>query len=245
MVGNLLLRGMLVGVFAGLLALGFAKVFGEPQVDRAIVFEEQQSQAADEAPEPEFVSRETQAGFGLLTGLVVYGASIGGLFSLVFAYVYGRASNFDPRGTAALLALAGFVAIVLVPYLKYPANPPAVSNPDTLGVRTELFFIMLVLSVTALAGAVALTRRLSSQYGAWNATVIAGVAFIIVIAIVQYAMPAISEMPEQFSADLLWRFRIAALGIQVVLWTTIGLAFGALVENGFPDVAAGKLIRSR
>lgn len=215
MVGNLLLRGMLVGVFAGLLALGFAKVFGEPQVDRAIVFEEQQSQAA------------------------------GGLFSLVFAYVYGRASNFGPRGTAALLALAGFVAIVLVPYLKYPANPPAVSNPDTLGVRTELFFIMLVLSVTALAGAVALTRRLSSQYGAWNATVIAGVAFIIVIAIVQYAMPAISEMPEQFSADLLWRFRIAALGIQVVLWTTIGLAFGALVENGFPDVAAGKLIRSR
>lgn len=245
MVGNLLLRGMLVGVFAGILALGFARVFGEPQVDRAIVFEEQQSQAAGEAPGPEIVSHGTQAGFGLLTGLVVYGASIGGLFSLVFAYVYGRASSIGPRGTAALLALAGFVAIVLVPYLKYPANPPAVSNPDTLGARTELFFIMIVLSIAALAGTVALARRLWLRYGAWNATIVAGAAFIIVIAIVQYAMPAINEMPQQFSADLLWRFRIAALGTQVVLWTTIGLAFGALVENGFSGRHRRQAIHSR
>ena len=41
MVGNLLLRGMLVGIFAGILAFGFAKIYGEPQVDRAIAFEEQ------------------------------------------------------------------------------------------------------------------------------------------------------------------------------------------------------------
>jgi Probable cobalt transporter subunit (CbtA) len=66
MVGNLLLRGMLVGVFAGLLAFGFAKIFGEPQFDRAIAFEEQMNQAKGEAPEPELVSRETQA--GLLQG---------------------------------------------------------------------------------------------------------------------------------------------------------------------------------
>jgi hypothetical protein len=62
MVGNLLLRGMLVGVLAGLLAFGFARIFGEPQVDRAIAFEEQMSQAKGEAPEPGIVSRETQAG---------------------------------------------------------------------------------------------------------------------------------------------------------------------------------------
>jgi Probable cobalt transporter subunit (CbtA) len=49
MVRNLLLRGMLVGVFAGLLASGFARIFGEPQVDRAIAYEEQMSQAKGEA----------------------------------------------------------------------------------------------------------------------------------------------------------------------------------------------------
>ena len=240
MVGNLLLRGMLVGLVAGILAFGFAKIYGEPQVDRAIAFEEQTAQAAGEAPEPELVSRPTQAGFGLLTGVLVYAASIGGLFSLVFAYTHGRISSFGPRGTAALLALAGFVAIVLVPDLKYPANPPSVGNPDTIGSRTELFFIMLVISIAALTAAVGLARRLWAQYGAWNAMIIAGAAYIVVIAIAMYALPTINEVPEKFSADLLWRFRVASLGIHVVLWTTIGLVFGALVEKSF----AGQLTRS-
>ena len=110
MVGNLLLRGMLVGVFAGLLAFGFARIFGEPQVDRAIAFEDQMNQAKGEAPEPELVTRETQAGLGLFTGVIVYSAAVGGLFSLVFAFVYGRIGRFGPRATGALLALGGFVA---------------------------------------------------------------------------------------------------------------------------------------
>jgi hypothetical protein len=124
---------------------------------------------------------------------------------------------------------------VLVPDLKYPANPPSVGNPETIGLRTELFFVMLAISVAALVLTVALARRLSARYGAWNATLIAGAAFVVVIAIVQYVLPAIDEVPEQFSAVVLWRFRVAALGIQVVLWTTIGLIFGVLAERSFAE----------
>ncbi len=40
MTGRLLVRGMLVGLLAGILAFGFAKVFGEPQIDKAIAFED-------------------------------------------------------------------------------------------------------------------------------------------------------------------------------------------------------------
>ncbi len=232
MVGNLLLRGMLVGVLAGLLAFGFARIFGEPQVDRAIAFEEQVSQPKGELSEPQLVSRETQAGLGLFTGVTVYSAAVGGLFpsSSLSSMV---ASALGPRTTVALLALGGFVAIALVPNLKYPANPPSVGNPETIGIRTELFFVMLVISVAALVLAVALARRLSARYGAWNATLIAGAAFVVVIAIVQYVLPEINEVPEQFSAVVLWRFRVAALAIQVVLWTTIGLLFGVLTERSF------------
>jgi hypothetical protein len=225
---------MLVGVFAGLLAFGFARIFGEPQVGRAIAFEEQMNQAKGEAPEPELVSRETQAGLGLFTGVIVYSAAVGGLFSLVFAFVYGR-GRLGPRATAALLALGGFVSIVLVPALKYPANPPSVGNPETIGLRTELFFVMLVISVAALVLAVALARRLSARYGPWKATLIAGAAFVVVIVIVQYVLPEINEVPEQFSAVVLWRFRVGSLGIHVVLWTTIGLLFGALAERSFAE----------
>ncbi|MEX2034064.1 MAG: CbtA family protein [Xanthobacteraceae bacterium] len=233
MVGHLLLRGMLVGVVAGLLAFGFARIFGEPQIDRAIAFEEQMSKAKGEAAEPELVSREMQAGLGLFTGVVVYGAALGGLFSLVFAFVYGRVGGLGPRATAALLALGGFFAIVLIPEIKYPANPPSVGEPESIGYRTELFLLMLAISVAALVLAVMLARQLRARCGAWNAALIAGAAFVALIAIVQYMLPAINEVPEQFSADLLWRFRVASLGIQAVLWTTIGLLFGALTERSF------------
>jgi uncharacterized membrane protein len=226
---------MLVGVVAGLLAFGFAEIFGEPQVEHAIAFEEHMSHSAGATSEPALVSREMQAGLGLFVGVTVYGAALGGFFSLAFAFVYGRLDHLGPRATSALLALAAYVAIVLVPNLKYPANPPSVGNPETIGLRTQLFFVMLVISVAALVLAAVLARRLSARYGTWNATLIAGAAFVVVIGIVQYALPEINEVPEQFSAVVLWRFRLASLGIQVVLWTTIGLLFGALTERSFPS----------
>ncbi len=237
MVGNLLLRGMIVGVIAGLLAFGFARVFGEPQVDRAIALEEQAAAAEQAASgqtaveEPELVSRTTQAGIGLFTGVVVYGAAIGGLFSLVFAYAYGRIGGLGPRATAALLALAGFIAIVIVPDLKYPANPPAVGNGETIGARTELFFVMLVVSIAAAVASISLAQRLWASRGPWNAAIIASLAFVAVIAIAQYALPTVNEVPENFPADLLWRFRITSIGLHAVLWTVIGLGFGALAEH--------------
>jgi hypothetical protein len=227
MVGNLLLRGMLVGVLAGILVFAFAHTFGEPLVDRAIAFEDRMAQAAGETPEPEIVSRATQAGLGLFTGILVYSTALGGLFALVFAFVHGRLSPLGARGTAALLALAAFIAIALVPDIKYPANPPAVGNPDTIGVRTELFFIMIVVSIGALALAVALARRLAPHHGVWNAVILSGLAFIVVVGLVQYLMPPINEVPEQFSAVVLWRFRVTSLGMHVILWTTLGLGFGA------------------
>jgi hypothetical protein len=134
MVGTLLVRGMLVGIVAGLLSFGFLKIYGEPQVDRAIAFEAQLDEAkaaADKAKgmhmsdekESELVSRPVQAGIGLFTAVIVYSAAFGGLFSLAFAFAYGRVpGSLTPQGVSALLAATGFVAIYLVPNLKYPAN---------------------------------------------------------------------------------------------------------------------------
>lgn len=253
MVGSLLLRGMLVGVVAGLLAFGFARIFGEPEVERAIAFEalaaktdasapatahaHGAAQAAGEnhthgsAPEPELVSRETQSGLGLLTGVVVYGAAIGGLFALCFAFVYGRVGQLGARATAALLALGAYVAITLVPSIKYPANPPSVGSAATIGARTELFFLMIVVSVMTLILAVVLAQRLRARLGTWNAAILAGAAFVMFLAVVQYGLPPGDEAPARFSADVLWRFRAASLGIHAVLWATIGLLFGALTER--------------
>lgn len=229
---NLLIRGMLVGLLAGILAFGFARIFGEPQVDRAIAFEEQMRQAQGAAaPEPELVSRRTQAGLGLFAGVVVYGAALGGLFSLVFAFVYGRAGAISPRATAAVLALAGFLVIVVVPQLKYPANPPSVGDPGTIGTRTALYFIMLAMSLATCILALGLARRMRERLGDWNAVLLAILAFVLAIAVVDYMLPDINEVPDRFSAVVLWRFRIASFGIQAVLWATLGIAFGIAAEK--------------
>lgn len=231
MVGKLLVRGMLAGIAAGLLTFSFAKVVGEPQVDQAISFEEKADAAKGEVPEPEIVSRETQAGLGLLTGVVTYGAAIGGLFSLVFAFAYGRVGVVSARALSAWLALGAFITIVIVPNIKYPANPPSVGDPETIGARTGLFFLMIAISLAAMVFSLKVRRRLAVQLGAWNGSIVAGVVFVAIIAAVQLAMPVINEVPAAFPAVLLWKFRVAAIGMQVIMWTTIGLLFGALVER--------------
>lgn len=246
MMGTILARGMLVGVVAGLLAFGFAKFVGEPQVDKAIAFEsavdEAKGKAAMEAAKAkgeemkmeedvELFSRDTQSGIGLFTGVMAYGIAFGGIFSLVFAYSNGRLSQLGPRPLAALIAALAFVVIVAVPDLKYPANPPSVGNPDTIGQRTGLFFGMILCAIAAMIAAVTTARRLVQQHGYWRATLTAGAIFIVVVAVVQAILPDINEVPEGFPAVVLWRFRVAALGIQLVMWTTIGLGFGWLTER--------------
>ena len=80
------------------------------------------------------------------------------------------------HGRAAAVRCA-LLAVYLVPFLKYPANPPAVGDPDTLGKRTTLYFLMMLLSVLLAVGAVILGKRLAPRLGNWYATVAAAAVF--------------------------------------------------------------------
>lgn len=228
---NLLVRGMLVGLAAGALAFLFAYFVGEGPIDAAIAFEE--ANAAPDpaaAAEPELVGRTVQSTIGLLTALLLYAVAIGGFFSMAFAVAYGRVGPLGVRATAGLVALAGFVAVALVPWLKYPANPPATGAPETISQRTSLYLIMIVIALAALALAVSVGRSQAVRLGAWNGAVVGGAVFVAVVAVAHVLLPSIEEIPEGFSPILLWNFRLASLGTQVVVWTTLGLGFGALVE---------------
>jgi predicted cobalt transporter CbtA len=228
---TLLLRGMLVGIVAGLLAFAFARWIGEPQVERAIAFETSLDQASGEAPEPEMLSRKVQKSIGLLTGVVVYGAAIGGLFGLSFAFALGRINVTEPRALSVLLALLGFVAIVLVPQLKYPANPPAVGSPETIGTRTAAFFLLIAFSIAAMVLSLQVGRHLSRRYGAWNGHLLAACLYLVVVILVAHLVPEVDEVPANFPVTLMWRFRVAAFEIQAIMWATLGLLFGWLTER--------------
>ena len=236
MAGNLVLRGFIVGIFAGLLAFGWAKVFAEPSIGAAISFESAQDEAraaaavaAGKQPEPgspEIFSRTVQSGIGLLTGLVVIGAGIGCLLAVMFAFANGRIGNLGPGPTAALLAFLSLISVYVVPSLKYPANPPSIGEPETIKYRTGLYFLMMAISIASTMGAYLLQRRLVSRYGSWNGSLIAIGAYLVVISFFFLILPGINEVPASFPAVTLWNFRLASLSTQLVLWGAVAVMFG-------------------
>ncbi|WP_211245869.1 CbtA family protein [Actinomadura oligospora] len=226
----LLVRGMAVGIAGAALALVVAWIYGEPQVGAAISFEEAHADHSG-GHEAEVVSRAVQKSLGLVTAVGVYGVAIGGIFAIAFAFAYGRLGALHARATAALVALLGFVAVEGVPFLKYPATPPAVGNPDTIGGRTALYFGMVAIGIATVVGAVVVCRRLAPRVGAWNAVTLSAVAFVLVNAVLFQVTPKPDAVPSGFPAETLWDFRIASLGMQVVLWATLGLLFGWLTER--------------
>jgi hypothetical protein len=228
---TLLIRGMIAGVVAGLAALVFAYVFGEPGVEGGIAFEEHAAAHAGEAPGIELVSRGVQSTVGLATAVIVYGVAIGGIFALVYAVAYGRIGRLTPRATAAVLALVSFLVVFAVPFVKYPANPPGSNDGATIGQRTGLYLVMILFSIILALGAVALGRHLSGRLETWNATLVAVAAYLVAVGIVEALMPEVNESPDGFPAAVLYDFRLASLGSQIVLWAVLGLVFGALVDG--------------
>lgn len=240
MVGKLILQGLIVGILAGLLGFGFARIFGEPAVNTAIHFETQMDEARAAAaraagkparPEPpEIFSRSVQSGIGLLTGVVVVGAGLGALFAVLFALANGRIGALGPGATSCLLAFLGWLSVYLVPALKYPPNPPAVGEPGTIRIRTALYFLMMAISIAATVGAWSLGSRVARTRGAWNGFLAGLIAYLIVLALTFELLPAVNEVPASFPAVTLWDFRLASAGLQAVLWGGVGVIFGTLCE---------------
>jgi hypothetical protein len=164
------------------------------------------------------------------------------MFALAYACVQGRLGTLGARPTAALVAIGGFLSVYLLPALKYPANPPSIGNPDTIGGRSALYFGMLAISLFVVIASSLAARRLCARFGGWNAALIAAGGGLAVITVAYLALPAVHETPPGFPADVLWRFRIASLGIQATLWTTIGLLFGALTETQSPTGSSARLL---
>jgi predicted cobalt transporter CbtA len=235
---KLIVRGLLVGLLAGLFAAAFAYTVGEPRIDQAIAIEEAASAAApaaeshSEAAEPAahshdedeaLVSRDGQR-FGLFLALGLYGLAVGGLFALVYATLRGRVGPRSEPVLAVTLAAAAFSAIVLIPFLKYPANPPAVGDPETINQRTVLYLVAVLIGILAVAAGTA-AYRYAAEREPWLRWLAAGASTLIPVVVAWILLPEINEVPAGFPADLLWNFRIASIGTQAVFWTGIGVLF--------------------
>jgi len=245
-------RGLLAGAAGGLLAFLFARVFAEPQVQSAIDYEdgrdhaqEALNSAAGIAPHEhgEVFSRAVQANAGIGVGMILFGVAMGLLFAVAYAICLGRTGRLRPRTLSLLVAGGGFLGIYLVPFVKYPANPPAIGDDDTIRQRSSSYLLMVVASILILGLTVWLGRRLRARFGNWNATLLAGGVFVVTTAIVMLALPRVAETPQPltdatgrivfpgFPADVLFQFRLYSVGAQLLLWGVLGLVFAPLADR--------------
>ena len=228
MVATYLRRGMAAGLLAGLLAGVFAFFVGEPLLDRAIAIEE--ASAGAHHGEEEIFSRPTQkAGLFFATGL--FGATVGGLFGLAFAFFRPRLAAPGDLRRSLYLTAALFAGAFAIPFLKYPANPPAVGDPSTIGARTAAYFTLVALSLLAVLAAWLAARALRErgvETPRRRAAVGAGLLLVVLILFVTFP-PAVST--GGFPSGLLWGFRLSSFGTQLVFWAGLGALFGLLCER--------------
>ncbi|MFC9892856.1 CbtA family protein [Nocardia sp. NPDC127579] len=237
---SLLLRGLLAGLIAGLLAATVGYFVGEPKIEAAIAIEEAASESTgaghshgDQAghshgdEEEPLVSRTGQRG-GQFLALGLAGLALGAIFGAA-AHFARRFSTLSGPALALALALGGWAAIVAVPFFKYPANPPAVGDPETIGDRTWLWVAAVLLGLVAVSAGVLVAKLLHAQPGTLR--LIGGVAaFVAIVTIGYVALPGIDEVQADFPASLLWQFRVASLAQTATLWAALGLGFAALTE---------------
>lgn len=236
-------RGLVAGGLAGLASGLFSLLLAEPLMDRAIRLEEKRSQAEEAAhghqhggaaEAEELFTRGTQH-FGLVVTAVVVGLSVGVFFALAHALVQRvqRVPSPSPDGggrpweRGLLLACAGFLALSLLPALRYPANPPGVGDSGTVSERQALWLAALAIGVLGLALAWQLHLRMGRAGRGTPARQLAATAAVVGTLAVLFLLPDNPD-PVPVPASLLWDFRVLSLAAQALMWGVLGACFGAL-----------------
>lgn len=244
-------RGALAGLIAGILGFVFARIWAEPVINKAIDYESGRddvlnalNQAAGRPIEPdgpEIFSRSIQSTVGIATGIIGFSVAMGMLVAVAYLVLHGRFS-IRPRTLAWCIAAFGFVGVYLLPFVKYPANPPAIGHDFTIHTRGMLYLTMVAVSLVLLGLAVVAAHRLSARLGTGRAILVAVVGFLVVYGIVLAVMPSLGDLSANVNNTGEFGFARAATEtpqpITNILTTTLTVdgksyAPGQIVYPGF------------
>jgi predicted cobalt transporter CbtA len=225
--GQVLGRFLLAGVLGSLLAGIWLLLVTEPVIRAALVVEARRTEGA-----PELISRTTQVLGGVL-GTVITGVVLAFVFATVYAQLRHRLPGRTDLARATLLAAIAFGTFGLLPALLIPAHPPGVGEQATVGTRTAIYGAVLLCGVVlAMATGAAVTALQDRRVGTAPTAVAATVLVVALVALVALLLPGSPDsVPADVPAALVWRFRLASLGQQLVLWGCLGLAGGWLLDR--------------
>jgi predicted cobalt transporter CbtA len=253
-----LLRGAVAGLLAGLLAGILAFFIAEPVIDKAVNAESTRvetqyrndlnaaiirhngdlaaAQRDVPAPAPEVFSRDTQH-LGLIVATSVFGLAVGGVFAVVFLVVARRARPRSIWQRSIALALSMFAGIYLLPFIRYPANPPGVGDSSSIDRRTYAYALAVAIGCLTVWGAWRLSLLLRDRGAGEAMRHLAAAAVVLVGVVLLFATLPDNTDPVNVTASLLWDFRIRSLATQVVVWLGMGATFALLTERAMRRAA--------
>jgi predicted cobalt transporter CbtA len=231
---------LLAGAIAGTILGAINQVAVEPYIDHAVELEMQNANQSSQIINPaEFTAyRLWQRGGEILAGTIL-GLSIGSLFGIVFAYIHSSVPGSNNKKKALILAGIMWFVLFLMPALKYPANPPAVGDPETIYYRQSLYVAFLAISGFSALGLAFLYRKM----GALNIKkAIIPVAYAAIISGAYLAMPANPD-PINAPMDLVMGFRITSAITISMFWGLLGVIFGTFWDKLNPSKTARISVR--
>ena len=225
---------LLAGCFAGIIHGAANLAIVEPYLDEAIGIENQNLFASGEEKDtPQFwveysAYRDWQKGGQVLAGAIL-GTSIGALFGIVFAY--SRKILPGQHNVKKALVLAGimWLTIYLIPFLKYPANPPTVGDSETVVLRATLYLAFIAISGFSVIGFYQLSKKFQGRKKL--VAVIGYAAFMTAMFVI---MP---PNPDEIAApmELVNGFRVMSVVAVSVFWLALGIILGLFWQKIQPD----------
>jgi predicted cobalt transporter CbtA len=223
LVGITLFSGVIAGIILAFLNLGIV----EPTIDKAIALEVQkQVSSGENVNMSELIDYRYWQKAGAFAGGAIYGAGLASLFGVVFVFARGKLPGKNNKQKAILLAGIMWLVLFLMVALKYPANPPAVGDPETIYYRETLYVgYILISGLAALGMAVIWIRtRMNSK------KIIIPLMYAAIMVTAYVVMPSNPDKIE-ISMDLIQTFRILTAITIGVFWGTLGIIFGSLWDK--------------
>jgi predicted cobalt transporter CbtA len=149
----------------------------------------------------------------------------------LFGIVFGYSRNVLPGNhfikKTLVLAAIMWITLYIIPFLKYPANPPTVGDPETIILRQTLYLLFIAISGLGALGFYQLYKRI-------NKKIFAFAGYAIFIAVVFVLMP---NNPDPVTApeELVNGFRLTSAIAVSVFWLATSLILGALWQKFQPD----------
>ena len=234
--GIFILIVLLSGCFAGTIYGTLNLIIVEPYLDDAINIENQNLfSSGEEIDGPQFwveyyEYRSWQKGGQILAGAIL-GTSIGSLFGIVYALSKKSLPSRNNIGKTLILAGLMWFTLFVIPFLKYPANPPTVGDGETVVLRGILYLTLIAISGFLAIGFYQIFKRLKAKN-----RILPIIGYGVLMSMVFFVMP---ENPDEISTsmELVNGFRAVAFLTGTVFWFTLALFLGVFWQKTNPDLS--------